>query len=65
MSSIMTLPDGTIVDLHTKLGNYHHLAWFLKDQGASSDLFSSLGALFPEEKKEEPNIHGLPTPLDV
>ena len=51
MSAPMMLSSGEYVDLHTNEGAYRHVGEFLKDNGASSSYFSSLGRLYPRHDK--------------
>lgn len=49
MSHVVSFSDGEVIDLHTKEGAYKHVGRFLRENGASGDVFSSFGKLFPDE----------------
>lgn len=49
---LMSFPDGTNLDLDTNRGAYEHVGMFLKNNGATGDVFSSLGKLCPDSSNE-------------
>lgn len=45
MSNILGFSDGEVIDLDTFDGAYKHVGRFLRENGAPSDVFASLGNL--------------------
>ena len=58
MSNAMLFEDGEILDLDTMDGVYEHVARFLREKGADSDIFCSLSRLkkWSEQHKKYPVV---------
>jgi hypothetical protein len=48
MAHFVTFDDGEMIDTDTAEGAYRHVGRFLRQHGAGSDVFASLGKLFPK-----------------